>query len=138
MIKKFKELTLGKVVVQERTYAGLVEFEVVKASPELVTVKSTSIHGYSSELTPETLNKYNQNENYWFESVEEASAYKQNEDTKRLNTIVAKYTADKDLFIAEMINLAFRSERDPEYGDYVHSDAIKKAASVLFPDLNLD
>lgn len=138
MIKKFKELTLGKVVVQERMYAGFVEFEVVEASPKLVSLKSTSIHGYSSELTPETLNQYNQTENYWFESVEEACTHTNKIDTKRLNETVAEYTANKDAFIADMIRTAYHSNTDPEYGDYVQAEAIKKAASVLFPDLNLD
>lgn len=137
MIKKFKELTLGKVVVQERTYAGFVEFEVVEVTPECVLLKSISIHGYSSELTPETLNQYNQTEDYWFESVEEARTHKNNVDNKRVNKLVTEYTTDKEAFIAQMINLAYCSKTDPEYGDAVHAGAIKRAAAVLFPDLKL-
>lgn len=135
MIKKFKELTLGKVVVQERTYAGFVEFEVVDVTPDLVSLKSTSTYGYNLDLTPEQLNQYNQAEKYWFESVEEARTHTNNVDNKRVNELVAEYTADKEAFIAQMIDLAYCSKTDPEYGDAVQADAIKKAAAVLFPEL---
>lgn len=137
MIRKFKELTLGKVVVQERTYTGFVEFEVVSVTPDLVSLKSISTYGYNLDLTPEQLNQYNQAKKYWFESVDEARTHTNNVDTKLENEIVKAYTADKEAFIAQMIGLAYHSKTDPEYGDYVHATAIKKAAAVLFPDLKL-
>ena len=139
MYKDFKELKVGSVFYQWRTYTGLVKFEVTGRKGDKLLVKSISTSGYNFELDKKVFNSFHglDKKRYFYKKYEGAIDDKNKRDAARQKEYVDQFKNDKEAFFVELLKKSYHKEMDGEYGDCVEAMAIKELAEHYYPEMNI-